>query len=354
MARFIKARKDTIGIAPDDLRLKGEQKTENVKLRCLAYNGDELIEQELTNINEAHEFDGVTHTAWINIDGLHDTPVLEGVATFLKAPKMILSDVTEPNGRPAFKEFEELLFLSGKILRFDEVTQTVHAEHISFLFNTHTLLSFQERVGDVFEPIRERLRTGKKKMRESGPSYLAYALNDVLIDNYLYVLGRLGDEIESIDKELMENPTDKSLMRINQMKQEISYVSRIIKPSREAIYAFVKSDSEVIPNGTEGYFQELKNNIDLANETVDHYRTMLSEQLNVFHSTVSYNLNEILKTLTIFSVIFIPLSFIVGVYGTNFQYVPELTYEYGYFGMWGVIVTLVSGMLIYFKRKGWY
>jgi magnesium transporter len=354
MARFIKARKETIGMAPDDLRLKGERRAEHVRLRCIAYNVDELKEAELKAIPEAEKYNSSSYSRWINIDGLHDPEVLGSVASFLEAPKMVLSDVVEPNGRPAFKEFDDFLFLSGKILRYDENTQVIHAEQISFLFNAHTLFSFQERVGDVFEPVRERLRAGKKKMREGGPSYLAYALYDVLIDNYLYILSILGEQIETLDQELTDNPTNKSLAKINKLKQELGYASRLIKPCREAVYAFVRSDSEVIPDGYDGYFQELRNNMDLANETADHYRTMLSEQLNVFHSTVSYNLNEILKTLTIFSVVFIPLSFIVGVYGTNFQYVPELTYEYGYFVMWGVIVTLVSGMLIYFKRKGWY
>lgn len=354
MARFIKARKDTIGLAPDDLRLKGDRKSESVRIRSISYNLNDIEERELKSMDEHVISIHNDQFQWINIDGLHDPEVLEAVALSLNAPKMVLADVVEPNGRPTFKEFDDFLFLSGKILRYDEKQKMVNAEHLSLLFTENTLFSFQERVGDVFEPVRERLRAGKKKMREAGPAYLAYALSDVLVDNYLYVLSQLGEQIESLDQELMHKPTNKSLVKINQLKQELGYVSRIIKPCREAIYAFVKSDSEVIPDGSDGYFQELKNNIDLANETVDHYRTMLSEQLNVFHSTVSYNLNEILKTLTIFSVVFIPLSFIVGVYGTNFQYVPELTYEYGYFVMWGFIVVLVTGMLTYFKRKGWY
>ncbi len=354
MARFLNLWKDSIGKSPDDLVFTGERKIENVRLRVIHYNGETLEEIELTNIEEARPFVGSDGVTWLNIDGLHDTAVLQEIGRMFKIDNLVMADVLDIHGRPKFHEHEDFLYFATKMLQFDEATEEIISENLSIVFKDNLLISFQERVGDVFSPVRERIRKNRKRIRNSDSDYLAFALLDVVVDNYIHLLSQLGEKIEDLDDELTQHPSTHSLQKINDYKVEVNYLRKTIKPSREMILNFCKSDSEFIDDKTDIHLLELKNNIELANESVDNYRELLSDQLNVFHTTVSYKLNDILKFLTIFSVIFIPITFIAGIYGTNFDFIPELHYRYGYFVMWGVIVITALSMILYFKVKKWF
>ncbi len=353
MARFLKSREESIGLSPYDLKFLGEQKLDFVRLRLVNYNQEQLTEHELSSVDEFEQFFSKKTVSWINIDGLHDAEVLQKLTENFDIDKLVVADVLDTHRRPKFQEYDNCVFISLKMLQYDDNADKISSENLVLAFNKNLLISFQERVGDVFNPVRERLRKNRKRLRGSNGDYLAFALLDVVIDNYLHIISRLGEKIEDLDDELIEHPSADSLAEINKYKVEISYLRKIIKPCREMILNFCKSDSELIDKRNRVHLQELKHNIEMANEAVDNYREILSDQLNIFHTTVAYKLNDVLKMLTIFSVIFIPITFIAGVYGTNFEHIPELHYKYSYFIMWGVIVAVVLVMILYFKRKKW-
>ena len=216
------------------------------------------------------------------------------------------------------------------------------------------IISFQERRGDVFEPVRERIRKQKKRIRNGGTDYLTFALLDIVIDNYLYVLSLLGEKIETLEETLLINPSKDVINEINNYKRELNFLRKSIKPAKEMIFSLAKMDSDLITESTYIHFKELEDNISEANDVSDGYREILSDQLNIYHTTISSKLNDIMKFLTVFSVIFIPLTFIAGIYGTNFDYVPELGYKYSYFIMWAVMIVVALGMLVFFKVRKWF
>lgn len=353
MARFLKSKQEAIGLSPYDLKFLGEQKLDFVHLRLLNYNQEQLTEQELESVDEIEQFFSKKTVSWINIDGLHDADVLEEITEKFDIDKLVVADVLDTHRRPKFQEYDNCIFISLKMLQYEDEDDKITSENLVLAFNKNLLISFQERVGDVFNPVRERIRKNRKLIRSSNGDYLAFALLDVVIDNYLHIISRLGEKIEDLDDELIERPSANSLAEINRYKMEISYLRKIIKPCREVIQNFTKSDSELIDKRIKMHLDDLKHNIEKANEAVDNYREILSDQLNIFHTTVAYKLNDVLKMLTIFSVIFIPITFIAGVYGTNFDHIPELHYKYSYFIMWAVIVVVVVVMILYFKRKKW-
>lgn len=354
MARFLKTKKETIGLSPDAIHFRGEKKSDYTKLRVINYDADEIEEIEVKNIQEVSPYKNTTKTCWFNIDGLHDEAIMSNLSSEFDIDPIIISDVLNTHARPKIHEYDDCIYISVKMLQFNEKKQRISSENLVLIFKEHLLISFQEKVGDVFEPVRERLRKNKKRIRSSGPDYLTFALLDIVIDNYIYIISRIGEKIESLDQELISNPSKEIIEDINYFKGEINYLRKIIKPCRELIVRFVKTESDLIQDNTFINLRELHNNIDLANDSVDSYREILSDQLSVFHTNVSNKLNDILKFLTIFSVIFIPLTFIAGIYGTNFDNIPELHLKYGYFIMLGIMIIVAVSMIFYFKRKKWF
>ena len=266
----------------------------------------------------------------------------------------MLEDILHTTQRPKLEDLGDYLFLVMRMLFSEPDSGEIHSEQISFILTDHCLITFQERVGDVFNPVRERLRKNRKLIRSSGPDYLAFALLDIVIDNYIHVISRLGEKIEALDDTIIGESSSDKLHEINKYKSEINYLRKVIRPCREMILNFVKLDSDLINEYMPVHLKELQSNIELARESVDSYTEILTDQLNIFHTNVTNKVNDILKFLTIFSVIFIPITFIAGIYGTNFDNIPELHYRYGYFMMWGVILAVVITMILYFKRKKWF
>jgi magnesium transporter len=257
-----------------------------------------------------------------------------------------------PEARPKVQELENGIFATIKMLQYD--AESLKVENLSLIFADNTLISFQEQPGLVFEPIRDRIRKHKTKIRTSGSDYLAFALLDVVVDNYIYIIGLLGEKIEGLEDDMTNDPRKELLDGINSYKRELNFLRKHIKPAKEMIQNLVKMDTEFIQDENQIHFRELLDNINEASELSDSYREILYDQLNIYHSSMSTKLNEIMRVLTVFSVIFIPLTFIVGVYGTNFENLPELHWRHGYFLMWGVMVLTTLVMLWYFRRKKWF
>lgn len=352
MARFLYSKKEAIGSSPDAMIFRGNKKEDKSRIRIIDYTSDVIIENELEDISEAFKYDNTNTNTWLNIDGLHDVKMMQELALGFNIDSLVISNILNAEARPKIQEFDNCIYITLKMLQYDEESGATTSEILSIIIKENMLITFQEKVGDVFSPVRDRLRNSKKRIRNSKEDYLAFALLDTVIDNYIYIISIVGEEIEALDDKLISS-SGNSLDEIYRLKSEVTYLRKNIKPCREMIMNFAKLDSELIADNMDVHLKELQSNIELANESIDSYREVLSDQLNIFHTNVNYHLNDILKFLTIFSVIFIPITFIAGVYGTNFDYLPELHFKYSYFIMWGVILSSVISMIFYFKRKKW-
>lgn len=353
MTRFIQKKKEEIGLAPDELIFRGEQKVDEVLLRIIDFDANNLTEDAINSIKEASKFQHKDTVTWLNIDGLHDTQIMEEITSAFNLDTLVMAEVMNTEARSRVIEYDNCTLITIKMLQQDEKTGLVLVENLSLILTKTVLMSFQERRGDVFDPVRERIRKQKKRIRNGGTDYLTFALLDMVIDNYLYVISLIGEKIEALEENLLENPKNDVLNVINTYKRELNILRKSIKPATEMILSLAKMESELITPNTYVHFQELKDNINQANDASVSYREILSDQLNIYHTTISSKLNDVMKFLTVFSVIFIPLTFIAGIYGTNFEYVPELSYKYSYFIMWGSMIAVAILMLLFFRRKRW-
>ena len=353
MARIVKKQRKDIGISPDALLYRGERKTEPVTLKMMKYNAGLLEEKTLHSVGEMLKFTGAEPTIWFSVGGIHNPKIMEEISQLYQIDPLALSEVMNPHGRPKLQEFGNCILLSARVIDINEKTNELFNENLSLIITKNTLLSFHETSDAAFEPVKERLRQQRKRIMESGPDYLAFALLDVVIDHYIYVIGFLGNKIEALDNTILRQPNPRIIEQIRFFKIEPNYFRKSAIPAKEMLMSLSKLDNDLIADTTDIHYKELVDNIQQALESSDTYRQILSDQLNIYHSLLSSKLNDIMKFLTIFSVIFIPLTFIVGIYGTNFDYLPELHFKYSYFIMWGFMIVLTIGMLFYFKRKKW-
>ena len=353
MARLLKAKKEHIGLSPHEIHFRGEKKIDAVLLRVMDYDSENLDEFQAKDINEVIKFNQTSTTTWLNIDGLHDEKMMSEIANQFEMDSLILADIMNTHARPKIQEYDNCIYISLKMIQYDDSQNYISTENIVILIKENILLSFQEKKGDVFDPLRERVRKSKKRLRNSGTDYLAFAIMDIIFDNYNYIISQIGEKIESLEEDLLNNAHESILEEINNFKKEIIYLHKSIKPCREIVMELLKMDSELLEDSVYVHFEDLKNNLNQAIESLESYREILSDQLMIYHTTISSKLNDIIKFLTVFSVIFIPLTFIAGVYGTNFENLPELHYKYSYFIMLGVMLALAISMIFYFKKKKW-
>jgi len=354
MARFIKKHKKEIGISPDELWFRGEQKIDNVLLRVISFDANSIEEKVIHSLKDIVKYQNEEKVTWLNVDGLHNSSVMEEIAEVFELDKIILADVMNVHARPKVQEYDNCLFISLKMLHQEENSDFVSVENLSLIFTKSVLITFQEKKGDVFEPVRERIRNQKKRIRSSGIDYLAFALLDVVIDSYIYIIGNLGEKIENIEENIVLDSNKSVIDNITTFKRELNFLRKNIRPAEEIFLSLTKMDTEFISENTDLHYKELLDNINHAIESSESYREILSDQLNIYRTTISSKLNDIMKFLTIFSVIFIPLTFIVGIYGTNFDVLPELHYKYSYFIMWGIMILIASGMLYSFRKRNWF
>jgi magnesium transporter len=354
MARFLKKSKQDIGRSPDELIFRGQRKIEKVLLRIIDFDSTNLSEDALKTVKDIIAFQHKNTVTWLNVDGLHNESIMEEITRVFNLDTLVMAEVLNTEARPRMIEYDNCNLITLKMFRLDEENDKTLVENLSMILTENIIISFQEQKGDVFEPVRERIRKQKKRIRNGGTDYLTFALLDIVVDNYLYVISVLGEKIETLEENLLLDPNEKVIHEINDYKRELNFLRKIIKPAKEMIFTISKVDSDFITESTDVHFKELEDNISHANDAADYYREILSDQLNIYHTTISSKLNDIIKFLTVFSVIFIPLTFIAGIYGTNFEYLPELSFKYSYFIMWTIMVAIAAGMLLFFKKKKWF
>lgn len=353
MARFLKKRNKSHGEAPGSLIFIGNQKMEKSRIRIIHYNKENLIEKELDKIEDSFSFVKKGYITWINIDGLQDIVLMEKLSEKFKLSSLAVEDMLNTDQRPKFLEDEQNVIIILKALMYDKDTFTLHSEQISFILGEDYLVTLQERVGDHFEPVRERIRKFRGVKLTSGPDYLCYTLFDTLVDSYIINIETVGDFIEDLEEVILKKTDKKIIEDIYKYKTEISYMRKSVRPVKEIMTHIMKSDSKLIHKKTYAFLNDLDDLVTQALEAVEIYYTMVSDQLTVYHTNISNRVNDVMKVLTIFASIFIPLTFIAGIYGTNFDYLPELHFRWAYFAMLGVMALTAGVMLLYFKRKKW-
>ncbi|HSM46489.1 MAG TPA: magnesium/cobalt transporter CorA [Draconibacterium sp.] len=346
--------KSKLGMPPGSLVFTGEQKMANVDITVFNYDETFSVEHNPKSLNEVEELirnlKGVT---WINIDGLHDETFIEGLSTLLDIHKLTMEDILSVGQRPKLEEHSNYLHVVIKEITLDQTEEIIEYEQISFILKDNILVSFQERTGDVFDGVRKRIREGKGTIRKRGADYLMYALLDNVVDHYFVVLETYGEKLEDLETELLENPNNHTLTKLHNFRRETLGLRRTVYPLRELIAAMEKLDDPLFTRENKVFTRDLYDHIIKVIETVEIFRDMTSSLLDLYINSVSNKTNEIMKVLTILTSIFIPLSFISGVYGMNFQNMPELTYKYGYFVILGVMAAVFAGMLIFLRRKKW-
>ena len=352
MARFLKDKRKSQGAAPGSLIFIGKQKMEQSRIRITQYNTEYIKEGSVKSLEKIEEYLSNEHIAWISIHGLHDTRLIGQMGKKFDISPLILEDILNTDERPKFSEDGSHLFAILKSLNFNKEVKKVFIDQISLIVGKNYLVSIQETAKDYFEDVAQRLYASQGKIRSYSPDYLCYALMDTLVDNYILNIEKLGNVIEEQEKLLLDS--DKKIIEnIYHYKTELSYIRKNIRPVKELMTRFVTCDSELINAHTYNYLRDLEGLVTQALETIEIYNNMVSDQQNSYNANISNSVNDVMKVLTIFSAIFIPLTFIAGIYGMNFKYIPFLTYRHAYFILWGIMTVIALIMLLFFKRKKW-
>ena len=353
MRRYHKTDRKDIGLSPYALIYRGQKRVDKNDIKIIKYDHDNVSEIEFDSSDPNAIAQRQDTSGWWNVNGLDNVALMEGLSEKFHIEKNIISDIMNPSNRPKIQEFENGVFVTVKLLHKTDASDRLMADSFSIVLSKNTLLSFQEQKGTFFDPVRERIRKQSTKIRNAGYDYLAFALIDVVVDHYIYEIGLLGDQIEDIEELITNNLTQDTLDKINFYKRELNFVRKNIKPAKEVILALNKIDSEFVKPGNRIHFKELLDNINEAIDLADSYHEILYDLLNIYHSSISTKLNEIMRVLTIISVIFIPITFLVGVYGMNFDNIPELHFRYGYVSLWMLMALISLLMIWFFRRKKW-
>lgn len=341
-------------LPPGTMAYKGKKTSLETVIDIINYSNQTFTKIDCNDVEDGFNFEGNEQVTWININGLNNLEDIEKLGTHYNLHPLTLEDIVNTNQRPKLEEFQNYFFIVFKMLYFKN-DDDLQYEHLSMVVGSDYVLTFQEADGDVFDDLRERIKAAKGRIRSQGSDYLMYAILDAIVDNYFTVVEAIGDKIEDLEASIFESQTDNSTTpgHIQLLKQEVLKIRRSILPLREVINRLEKSDNSIINEKSQSYIRDLYDHIIQVNETIDLYREMVWSLMDMYMTIISNKMNEVMKVLTIIATIFIPLTFIAGLYGMNFTYIPELQYKNGYFILLGVMLFLFIIMLIYFRRKKW-
>ncbi len=341
------------GSPPGALVFTGEQKVEETRITVFDYDENSFEEIELSEVDECFPFKEKSTATWINVEGIHNTSLVEEIGNHFEIHPLVLEDILNPQQRPKIEDFDDYLYIVMKMLDYDQKEERVKSEQLSLVLGPNFVISFQEEYDDVFDTIRERIRNSKGRIRKSGSDYLVYALIDSVVDNYFKILEKMGERVESLEEELIEDPSQNTMETIQDLKQELIYLRKSVWPLREVINQVVKVETPLVEESTEVYLRDVYDHTIQVVDTIEAYRDTVSGMLDIYLSSVSNRMNEVMKVLTIIATIFIPLTFIAGIYGMNFPNMPELTWPYGYPAVLIIMIFISILMVFYFKRKDW-
>ncbi len=344
-------RSEKAGLPPGTLMHIGKTKKHRPKISILDYDQTAFEEKVAKNVEECFPFRKKPTVTWINIDGIHDPKIIADLGEHFGFHPLLLEDIMNTEQRPKTDDFEDHIFVTLKMISY--ANKHIVTEQISIIIGTNFVISFQEHEGEIFNSLRKRIRENKGKIRKMGPDYLAYSLIDAVVDYYFVVLEKLGDRIEELEEEAIAYPNSETIREMHQLKRETISLRHSIWPLREVLSGLLRSESKIIKKTTSIYLRDVYDHTVQVMDTVETFRDVLSGTMDMYLSNISNRMNEIMKVLTIMGTIFIPLTFITGVYGMNFDIMPELRWKYGYFAVLGLMSLVIVIMLLYFRRKKW-
>lgn len=350
MTAAINKSKD-IGAPPGTLHYTGEERGGRVRITLIEFNEKEFFEQEFFDLSDCLMHVKENMVVWINVEGVHHTSLIEKIGQLFNIHPLTLEDIVHIDQRPKFEDYDHYLVTIIKMIKYET---EMRGEQLSLVLLKNTVISFQEpQGGDAFDIIRNRLRQSKGRVRKLGADYLFYALLDAVVDWYFNAIEKIGDKVETLEEEIINQPRKESLVELYNIKREVIYLRKQVWPLRDMINNLLRSESEFITPNTQLFFRDLLDHSTRIIDTVETHRDLLSSMMDIYLSNNSNKMNEVMKVLTIMSSVFIPVTFIAGVYGMNFTYMPELKSPYGYAGVWVVMLSVMGGLLYYFKKKKW-
>jgi magnesium transporter len=341
------------GLPPGTLVHIGEKHVEKSRITVMDYDDGTFQEKEVAAVEECFEFKETSTVTWINVDGLHDVGIIEKLGNRFGLHPLIQEDILNTAERPKMEDYGDHIFLLLKVFVPSGRNHDEKIQQVSLVLGSNFVISFQEKESGVFDPVRDRIRKAKGRLRKLGPDYLAYALIDCIVDGYFGFLEKLSEEIEFLEDELVTDPKREILQKIHSLKREMIYIRKSVWPLREVVNGLERLETPLIKETTDVFLRDVYDHTIQVIDSVETLRDVLSGMLETYLSSVSNRMNEVMKVLTIIATIFIPLTFIAGVYGMNFKFMPELEWRGGYFLIVGVMVAVAFVMLIFFRKKKW-
>jgi magnesium transporter len=352
MAKALRKRKP-IGLPPGTPVHAGVERSGKVTVGVIDYDVRDIEERVEVPVADCTPYRDRETVTWVNVDGVHDVELVQGLGGVFGLHPLVVEDIVDTNQRPKLEDYGDYLYVVVKMLSYGNDSGEVEAEQVSLILGKSFVISFQERPGDVFDPVRERLRSAKGRIRTMHADYLLYSLLDAIVDHYFVICERLGDRIETLQDELIDNPVPQKLSELHHLKRQTLGLRRSVWPLREVMAAFNRGEAPQVSKQTTTYLRDLYDHTIQASETLETVRDTLASLFDIYLSAVSNRMNEVMKVLTIIATIFIPLGFIAGLYGMNFAHMPELQWRYAYPVALSVMWSVAAGMLLYFRRKGW-
>jgi len=335
-----------------ELTFIGKKKMEEVRLQLFKYNNKEYIESSGINDFEKIEKEDTSNNYWLNLHGIHDVDLMEKIGEALDLERLTIRHLIDTTQRPKVDDYDDYIVFSVKSILKNEENQ-LKIEQLSFVLGKNYILSFQEEKGDHFDHIRNKLREDLGLIRKRECDFLLFQLLDAILDNYFETLDLINHEVTLVEKETILNPKQSTLLLIEKNKKDVDKIKKSLSPFKEALTNILKDRTHFIDKKNRKYFRDLKNSCTNAIEEANATYAALESLTNIYFSSLSQKMNETMKVLTTVATIFIPLTFIAGIYGMNFENMPELKWKYGYFIIWGIMFIVLGGMIVYFKRKKW-
>jgi magnesium transporter len=353
MPDTLSSNSEKAGLPPGSLIHIGEVRDAEPRITVVDYTKDAVEEHVVQSVEQIAKFKDTKSITWVNIEGLKNVELVEAIGRYFNIHPLVLEDILNTRQRPKLEEHDNYLFIVLKGLALQRNHFSVEYEQISILVLDYFVFTFKEKRDELFAPILRRLKDSKGRFRSQGADYLTYVILDTVVDSYFSLQDSFDEILDSLEDELLSNPTKKLLEMIQRAKRELIFVRRSVSPLREVLNTLLRSESALIDEHTQVYFRDVYDHAIRISEAVESYRDILGGLLDIYISSVSNKMNEIMKVLTVFASIFIPLTFIAGIYGMNFEYMPELKWRWAYPVLWAVFVAIPIVLLVYFKRKKW-
>lgn len=354
MTRRIKKMSAKVGLPPGTLVHVGEEKTGKVGVTTFEYNEEKLQAEEQLDMSEFVPSQDKSTVTWINVDGVHQTEIIEKIGSLYNLHPLTLEDIVNTGQTPKIEDYDNYLFIVLKMLHYNENSEQIDTEQVSLCLGSNFLISFlEEKCKDIFNPVSDRIKNGKGRIRKMGADYLAYTLIDTIVDSYFLILEKLGEKIELLEEKVVSDPTQSVIHELNDLKREMIFLRRSVWPLREVLSIMERGESSFISDSLHVYLRDVYDHTIRIIETIEVYRDILSGILDIYLSSISNRINAVMKVLTIIATIFMPLTFIAGIYGMNFRYMPELEWRWGYPSILLFMAAISISMLVYFRIKKW-